>query len=377
MKIKIDRSGTIDGFLSILEEMTDDDGINGLIILACDANGFTPEALDSHLTDVSIPLFGGIFPAIIHGREKMDRGTIIAGLGEKPAVYTIPHISDMSRDFDETIETLIPDIGDAKTMFVFVDGYSQQIMPMIDSLYTSFGVALKYIGGGAGSINPTALDMKNSPCLISNDGLMKDAALLALVKVEAGIGAGHGWHKISGPCKVTESDGNVIKSLNLRPAFKVYREIIEQHSGKQITAENFFDIGKYYPFGISRLESEVIVRDPYTVEGDYLVVATPIPSESFVDILTGDPDSVVKAAEQAFAAGMQAYRGGENKTIFMIDCISRVLFLGDTFDREIDAVAGEDIPLIGVLSLGEIANSGDDYMEFYNKTCVVGILEDR
>lgn len=377
MDIRIDRTGTVDGFLSIVEEMTTADAIEGLIILACDANGFTPEAVDGHLTNINIPLFGGIFPAILHGREKLDRGTIIAGLNEKPEVYAIPNLSDINRDLDKTIEELIPDVGDAGTMFVFVDGYSQHIMPMIDSLYNIFGLGVKYLGGGAGSINPAALDMQNTPCLMSNDGLLKDCALLALVKMEAGIGAGHGWHRISGPYKITESEGNVIKSIDLRPAFQVYREIIEQHSGKQITTDNFFDIGKYYPFGISRLDSEVIVRDPYSVDGDHLIVATPIPSESFVDILTGDPDSVVNAAGQSFAAGMQAYRGGENQTVFVIDCISRVLFLDDDFDREIEAVSKEDTPLLGVLTLGEIANSGDDYMELYNKTCVVGILGDR
>lgn len=376
MDIKVDRTGTVTGFLSIMEEMAADKNNKGLLVLACDANGFTPEAVDGCLKKVKLPLFGGVFPAIIHEREKMNTGTIIVGLKEEPVVYTIPNLSDINRDFDGVIESLIPEIGEANTMFVFVDGYSQQIMPMIDSLYTIWGVELNFLGGGAGSINPTALDMKNTPCLFTNDGLVQDAALLALVTMKSGIGAGHGWHKISGPYKVTESTGNVIKTLNLQPAFQVYREIIEQHSGKVITADNFFDVGKYYPFGIHRLESEVIVRDPYTVEGDSLVIATPIPSESFVDILSGDTDSVVDAARQSFSAGMQSFGGGEIQIVFMVDCISRVLFLGDEFEREIEAVTKADTPLIGVLSLGEIANSGSDYMELYNKTCVVGILGD-
>ncbi len=48
-------------------------------------------------------------------------------------------------------------------------------------------------------------------------------------------------------------------------------------------------------------------------------------------------------------------------------------FTPDTVD---DALKHTFVPLFGVLSLGEIANSGKDYMELHNKTCVVGILGD-
>ncbi|WP_459939537.1 hypothetical protein [Desulfonatronum parangueonense] len=56
--------------------------------------------------------------------------------------------------------------------------------------------------------------------------------------------------------------------------------------------------------------------------------------------------------------------------------MSRVLFLEHNFDKELAAVERE-MPLVGALTLGEIANTGDAYLEFYNKTSVVGILHDR
>ncbi|MDH5638597.1 MAG: FIST C-terminal domain-containing protein, partial [Nitrospinota bacterium] len=155
-----------------------------------------------------------------------------------------------------------------------------------------------------------------------------------------------------------------------------YREVVEKHSGKSITKDNFFDVAKAFPFGISRLGSQIIVRDPFAVdENNWLTVAAEIPSESFVDLLTGDQESLVGAANNAFKDATNSFGGAsDQKTVLLIDCVSRAMFLGDEFSQEIDATYDPGSPLIGFLSLGEIANSGRDYMELLNKTAVVGVL---
>ncbi len=378
MIIKVDYTGSVQGFQSLLKDVTNDEKVKGLLVLACDENGFTPDTMDGILKGISLPLFGGIFPQIIHGKQKLPKGTIVAGLTRKIDVYLVPHLSDKTVDFNDVIDGLIPQIGDAKTMFVLVDGYSQRISSLIDSLFNIFGLELNYIGGGAGSINPNKLNMTQTPCLFTNNGLAKDSAILAMMDIQSGVGVSHGWdHKLSGPHKVTESEGNAIKSLDWKPAFDVYKEVVEKHSGRTFTADNFFEIAKGYPLGITKLESERIVRDPFTVdENNCLIVATEIPQESFVDIVTGDLDSLVGAAKKAYSDSIEDFADGDERSIIFMDCISRVLFLGDNFSKEIDAVCIGDTPLIGALSLGEIANCGKDYLELYNKTSVVGVLGD-
>ncbi|EQD46615.1 hypothetical protein B1A_14553 [mine drainage metagenome] len=56
-----------------------------------------------------------------------------------------------------------------------------------------------------------------------------------------------------------------------------------------------------------------------------------------------------------------------------MDCISRALFLEQDFRQEL-AVIHSPAPMLGALTIGEIANSGQDYLEFYNKTAVVGFF---
>ncbi len=55
-------------------------GAQSLLVLACDANGFTPAQVDAHLQALPMPVFGGIFPEIIAAGRKLERGSIVCGL---------------------------------------------------------------------------------------------------------------------------------------------------------------------------------------------------------------------------------------------------------------------------------------------------------
>lgn len=379
MIIKCDKTGSVENFEKLLSEVDSDAVVKSILVVACDANGFTPAAIDGILKGVGKPIFGGVFPEIVCGMEKLKKGTIIAGLSSEADVKVLSGLSDEAKDFDGMVEELFPAQINSRTMFVLVDGYSSRISALIEALFNVIGLGLNYIGGGAGSINPDALDMTNRPCMITNGGMVKDSAILALTDMRSGVGVRHGWHKISGPYKVTETEGNALKSIDWKPAFDVYGEIVKEHCGKTITPENFFSIAKDYPMGMGNLSnSEWIVRDPFTVnEDNSIVLATAVPQESFIDILTGDKKSIVKAAGEAFKSASEFYDGPEDgKAILLIDCISRVMFLGDDFKDEIAAVSEEGVPLVGFLSLGEIANNGKEYLELFNKTCVVGLVAD-
>ena len=54
--------------------------------------------------------------------------------------------------------------------------------------------------------------------------------------------------------------------------------------------------------------------------------------------------------------------------------MTRERFLGDSYGDELAALVTPNTTLIGALTLGEIANSGKDLLEFYNRTSVVGLF---
>lgn len=357
----------------LIQQVAHNGAIRSIMVLACDADQLQADQLAPFLRACPKPIFGGIFPQILHGRKIMEHGALVIGLGFSVHCGTITDLSNARTNFSEQLLNHFAQSDPAgKTMFVFVDGLSTRITDLVDALFDNLGLIPNYIGGGAGS-----LSFRQAPCLFTNQGLIQDAVVLALADTPSSIGVAHGWKPVSEAFKVTEADRSTVISLNWRPAFSVYREVVENHSGRSFDKETFFDLAKSYPLGIAKLDAEMIVRDPIVLDGDRLVCVGEVAEGSHVHILSGNIDSLVAGATQAREQAEAGITGsGTDRSMLFVDCISRVLFMEKDFDRELAAV-DVGMPLVGVLTLGEIANTGDAYLEFYNKTSVVGIFHDH
>jgi hypothetical protein len=109
-----------------------------------------------------------------------------------------------------------------------------------------------------------------------------------------------------------------------------------------------------------------------------MVLVGDIPQNSTINILKGKEDNLIKSSGIATKKAMeQLDSNDEEYSVIVFDCISRAIFLGDRFVEELSEMKKHINPsknLFGALTLGEIANNGDEYITFYNKTCVTGIL---
>lgn len=361
-------TASIEQFESHLNTLNAKEGT--VMILACDNNGFHKEALDPILQKSTQPLLGIIVPSIIYNTHKYDTGTLFIRISDLMDIHIIRDISQKNYDMlDEDMESQINDFSDEiKTMFVYIDGLAKNIGACVNVLFDNYGLDINYIGGGSGS-----LSFEQKPSLFTNQGLLMDAFVYAYSKCHSLVGVNHGWQSISGPYQVTKSEGTVIHEIDYKPAFEVYKEVVDKHSSEPITEDNFFDIAKSFPFGINTVTNEKIVRDPIVLEGTSLVCVGSVTQDSYVDILYGEDEALVDAARNAAAISEKGLHFNHDFTLF-IDCISRVLFLEDSFKDEINAVYKDGIPLVGALTFGEIANNGRDYLAFYNKTSVVGYI---
>ena len=165
---------------------------------------------------------------------------------------------------------------------------------------------------------------------------------------------------------------NKIKSINWKPAFEVYKEIVESHSAMKFNHNNFFDIAKSYPFGISKMDEEKVVRDPFKVTNNTIYFIDNIQEGAYVEVLHGNIASLLKGSEKALKnAFLNNAIDNNYSNTFCVDCISRVLYLNNNLQQELDIVS-KNSNVSGIFSIGEIANY-DSILEIYNKTIVIAL----
>lgn len=367
----LDTTGSVKTLQQLLEVVQVQPGVKGLLVLVADANDLSPERLNPLLQNVQLPVFGGVFPAVIYQGHHYTRGSVVVGLPVAPRLTTIRGLSCATPATLEAAMAVLEDVNDAPgTAFCWADGFSQQLTPLLQAFHSQVGLKYKVIGGGAGS-----LDLHPKPCIITNAGLLEDAAVLAIVDLPSGVAARHGWVKLSGPYHVTESAGNVIYTLNWRPALQVYKAAVSSVYTKEWDEERFYEVAQNFPFGIQRYGVERVVRDPVRAEGESLVCIGDVPQGALVDILSATQTSLLVAADEALLeAESQLRRYGRAHTVFIVDCVSRMIFLQDRFQRELINLYLPGTATVGVLSLGEFACNGRDYPSFLNKTTVVGMF---
>ncbi|MEO7877834.1 MAG: FIST N-terminal domain-containing protein [Dokdonella sp.] len=352
------------------------EGFHSFMLLACENDHWNPAILSPWLRTIDVPVFGGIFPSIIHRAQCHRNGTLIIGFPTRVDVTVVHRLTERAA-VEPQLLAAAPLLEGADSLVVLFDGLSPNLEAFVEGLYSIIGVHSVVVGGGAGH-----LDLVQRPCLLGNDGLIEDAALLVALPGKVDHGVAHGWQRLAGPFLVTRSQGNVLQELNYQSAFEIYRGEVEAHCGQRFSESDFFSISKTFPLGIEGVDGDFLVRDPIKQSGDALVCVGELPQNATIYLLKGESGALIaSAAESARAACAKSRRRGnavESTLAMVFDCISRVLFLGAQFGDELAALESaltECEDLFGALTLGEIASSSSGVIELMNKSTVVALIE--
>jgi hypothetical protein len=344
-----------------------------LIMLGEKSNIAVPKMI-AGLNQQEIVFFGGIFPAVVHADGKYEEGAVVKALPSLAKPVLFRDLSSARKQLGG-LKIIREALDQQYTALVLVDGLTADISLFLQELFSTFGNSVHYLGGGAGS-----LSLIQRPCLFTSEGVFQNAAITAFVRLRSNLGVRHGWERCTGPFVATKTSHNIIMELNWEKAFDVYQRAVETASGRKLTRETFFSVAKAYPFGMLKEGAEDIVRDPILVnDRGELVCVGEIPENAVLNILRGDDAKLLDAAGRTAKDCLFQIEGKEVHAALLFDCTSRALFLKD-FPAELRVIQSglsSVLPrktLAGALTLGEISSYGLKYLEFLNKTAVLGVL---
>ena len=86
MEIFVDKSGTPSTLKETLEDALNTGKAKSLLVLSCDGNDFAPERLNPILKNIPVPIFGGIFPMVMSGKDQMTRGSVVVAIDRESVV---------------------------------------------------------------------------------------------------------------------------------------------------------------------------------------------------------------------------------------------------------------------------------------------------
>ncbi|MEY2631835.1 MAG: hypothetical protein RIR00_489, partial [Pseudomonadota bacterium] len=224
--------------------------------------------------------------------------------------------------------------------------------------------AVRYAGVNAGSETFQPMD-----CLFDSERCLRQGAL-ALLLPPRRVLLEHGYPTPGQVHSATSTVGNRIISIDWRPAFSVYQELIGSRFGVALTPENFYQYACHFPFGILRADGSVVIRIPVALTEDgSLFCVGEVPANAVLVLLQAP------SAEQCDCVPRLSRALGrlDGQALLTFYCAGRRMHMGEACNREIAALQQETgaACLAGALTLGEIGTGCDwGYPLFHNATLV-------
>jgi hypothetical protein len=367
--------GTVEGIQSAVSDSLQKCP-EALLLLIGSKSDMCFDSLPELLKAQPVPSIAVIIPAVIHKTDLYPGAVLICGLKSAGSSFLVTDINKPENDLSHELTNRLNKETITNNAILFIDGLSSGVDSFISCLFNQVGPDLNIIGCGSGYF-----DFSTRPNIFTAEGGWNNAALFIFQSPAFTTSFRHGWEAVAGPFLVTRAEDNKIHDINFQAALPFYKSIVEQHSKKFFESDDFFNISSHYPIGLEQLESEYLVRDLISTNGSSIECAGTVPSNAMVYLLHANEEQLMSAAGQAAAQLCEnlssIYDTDEGRYIFVVDCVSRQLIFGDHFHQELKCIK-ENLPqkakVIGVLSIGEVANNSQGNIQFLNKTTVIGGL---
>ena len=317
------------------------------------------------------PLVGAVFPELIVDGDLKKEGVLLIQFEKMPG-YCLASVSHNSSSLNPLISDITScldiNIDDSdQALFMIFDSMIPNIASIIDEAYLNIGDSVNYMGVNAGS--ETFQPVK---CLFDNNQFIGDAVLNMLLPHHSGAIVEHGYTNPDSTISATSTTGNHVSSIDWRPAFEVYKELARKHYDVEINEENFYENAVHFPFGIMRMDGEMLVRIPVALDDDGSIFCVgEVPENSVLTLLKAvSPDS-----SKTVDTLVENISCLPEETILTFYCAGRRMHLGDAALNELSLLKKNmnNKSIFGALSLGEIGGSKQGGYPLFHNAALVNI----
>jgi len=348
----------------------------GIVALVPEAEKDRIPLLQASAKRHAIALVGAIFPALLRGDAFVTSGAWLLCCDNMPPYFLLPDINaGGGTAADKVVTAVRRELGNSPvpvekaTLFMIFDSMVPNIASMVDGIYLALANRVEYAGVNAGSET-----FQPMPCLFDGEQLVGDGLLGLLLPADMAPILEHGFAPPERSMGATATEGNRITSIDWRPAFDVYQEIIKAQFGIELTRDNFYQYGVHYPFGILCANGDVVVRIPVALAEDGSVYCIGEIPENALLVLLQAPATGGNGSIGRLAMNLQSAHGGLiGRQLLAFYCAGRRMHLGEAAREELTQLAEQTgaAALGGALSLGEIGNTVRwGYPMFHNATLV-------
>ncbi|MBC7934154.1 MAG: FIST C-terminal domain-containing protein [Rhizobacter sp.] len=227
-------------------------------------------------------------------------------------------------------------------------------------------------------------DLALESTFVFTNGKCSKSALVALIidedKIDVKGIATCGWKAIGTTKTVTKSDGNIVYTIDDKPALDMLMNYlgveIKQEDNKEIVT---FLSSWYYPLQVERENVDPVIRTAmFANSADRsLICSGKVPQGSKIRFsLPPDFDSIDTVVAEC--KSIQENVQPQADALIMFSCVSRYLSFGAVMKEEIEQVQKIwDKPMAGFFSYGEYGKSKTGKYDYHNNTCCLVVLKEK
>ncbi len=262
--------------------------------------------------------------------------------------------------------------------FFSADGQALDGETLMRSIESAVGPQANIFGGMAGD------DISFTGTYVFTNNQSTDFGLVALIldedKIEMQGMAISGWKPMGISRTITKSEGNLIYSIDDRPALETYMRFLGGDIAAADDKSNFFDsVGVHYPFQIERENREPMMCNPigYDREKEALITESNVAQGTKFRFSTPPDFDIVETVVQK-AKELKSETNAKAEALLIFSCVGRLSALGPMAQQENEGLHEVwSAPMAGFYTYGEFGRAVNGRHEFHSTTCCWVALSEK